>query len=776
MANAMPRLAVSLSGAVLALALVAGQARADDCCTDHIGCQDGIWCTGIEYCSCWGACVWGTAPNCNDGDPCTVDACVNDRIDPPGAGYGTGYCQHTNICFGCIDNGDCADGDTCTVDTCVDGVCQHDTIVGCCHTDPDCDDGEVCTDDACVAGTCSNTPVTNCCHIDADCDDADPCTDDLCNTSNRCENTAIPDCCHVDADCDDSDNCTLERCRTDHTCETTWTGTPGLNCCNTDTDCSDGLDCNGWETCDTTTLPEGECLTSTAVTCDDGYTCTIDACDESATWCATAPDFCICNHTPTAMYDTCSSAGPMVMSGTGDTLEWMATGDTHCSNDDYVPECAASGRDSIHGFSVPTDGSTNYQLYAYHGMVEAPDMDPTACLFPVGTCGGTDNWACNATGVTSCWVGGHSAADGNDACFDIYTWSAAKTVLPEGSYSLMVDSANAEGGVYSAYVARERISNDSCAEAVEVQMGGTWYGTTTGHASVGCAFCTEAPTTPDVGVSGACSDYTCIVNYPTAEFELSHTSSYWGRPMGYVIEAQGAGGFDPALSLFKHDCSRNLSTSLSAVYGVACSNDMDSTHSARIVTGVVPAGYTAELRLHGHYQCGGTEACEGDYELSVLYDADGDGLHDGIDTWPSAKWGSNPSPPGDYEDGPVPVDRTPYTDTRTNAGYPLDGLNETGFISDVGLGGEEVYYRLNVSGTVDVRVAPLARFDVWSGAAIPEGWNVVLWYSDNCSDWSYEDAGGASEGEQVTGVSGTGCIAIDGYDDTNQGYYIVEVS
>jgi hypothetical protein len=95
---------------------------------------------------------------------------------------------------------------------------------------------------------------------------------------------------------------------------------------------------------------------------------------------------------------------------------------------------------------------------------------------------------------------------------------------------------------------------------------------------------------------------------------------------------------------------------------------------------------------------------------------------------------------------------------------------------DTGLGGEEVYYKLNTGSTVTVRVAPLARGDVWSGGGGPRGWNVVLWYSDNCTDWSFEDAGGDSELEEVTGVSGYGCIAIDGFDDANQGYYILEVS
>ncbi len=757
--------------AVLVLCLAPAPAMAQDCCTDHLGCQDGIWCTGIEYCSCWGACVWGTAPRCDDGDPCTMDACIDEIIDPPGLGYGTGYCMHTNICHGCLDDGDCADGDTCTVDTCSSGACINAWLPGCCHTDTDCDDGELCTTDACTAGACTNTPVTNCCHVDTDCDDSDPCTDDVCNSSHNCVNTPLSSCCETDDDCDDGDNCTRERCRTDGTCETFWTGAAGVNCCNVDGDCGDGLDCNGWETCDTSTLPEGECTDSTAMTCDDGFDCTVDACDESATWCPTPPDFCLCTHTGTSMFDDCSTAGILLQVGSGDGLDWFSSGDTHCSSDDYAPSCAASGIDNIHSMSVPTDGGSNHRLYAYHGMVVAADMDPTVCLFPVDECGTTLNWACNATGVGSCYIAGHAPADGNDACFETYSWSSARTVLPEGAYSIMVDSANVSGGNYDVYVSREPVSNDTCSEAVELQMGGRWFGTTSGHASNGCAFCTENPTTPTVGTSGACSSYTCLENYPQAEFELNHTAAPWNRDMGYVIKAVGVAGFDPALSLLKNRCSTNMSTSLSSVAGVACSNDMDATTAPRIVTGIIPSGYVAELRLHGY-----AEFAEGEYELTVLYDSDGDGLDDAVDLWPSDMWGANPSPPGDYADGPIPVDAVPYTDTRTSAGYPRDGLNDTGIIVDTGLGAEEVYYRLNTGSTVTVRVAPLARSDAWSGGGIPEGWNVVLWYSDNCTDWSFEDAGGASEGEEVTGVSGYGCIAVDGFDDANQGHYILEVS
>jgi hypothetical protein len=71
---------------------------------------------------------------CDDGDPCTIDECVD------------GECVFTPM--------DCDDGDPCTIDRCVDGKCVF--------TPMDCDDGDPCTSDACVDGVCVHTPITNC--------------------------------------------------------------------------------------------------------------------------------------------------------------------------------------------------------------------------------------------------------------------------------------------------------------------------------------------------------------------------------------------------------------------------------------------------------------------------------------------------------------------------------------------------------------------------------------------------------------------------------------
>ncbi|MDW8363817.1 MAG: MopE-related protein [Myxococcales bacterium] len=73
-----------------------------------VACDDGLVCNGAEYCEeTTGRCMPGTTPDCDDGDPCTVDACnerargcthVSRDVDADGDGWGT--CR-----------GDCDDAD-----------------------------------------------------------------------------------------------------------------------------------------------------------------------------------------------------------------------------------------------------------------------------------------------------------------------------------------------------------------------------------------------------------------------------------------------------------------------------------------------------------------------------------------------------------------------------------------------------------------------------------------------------------------------------------------
>jgi len=80
--------------------------------------------------------------DCNDGNPCTVDACD----------AATGVCSYTNV----PDTTSCADGTVCNGnEVCVSGVCQIGTPLVCV-------DGNECTSDSCDAALgCQFPPVAD---------------------------------------------------------------------------------------------------------------------------------------------------------------------------------------------------------------------------------------------------------------------------------------------------------------------------------------------------------------------------------------------------------------------------------------------------------------------------------------------------------------------------------------------------------------------------------------------------------------------------------------
>jgi hypothetical protein len=160
------------------------------------------------------------AADCDDGDPCTIDAC-------PAA-----ICTHGPIADCCVEDSDCDDGNWCTDDLCAGGSCAHADNAKPCHDgDPctehdlcadgscagtavDCDDGNACTEDSCIDGTCQSTymPLPSCCSPDEDCHDGNPCTSDFCDNQGDCHNVVLSGCCLEDAECVDVDLCTADLC------------------------------------------------------------------------------------------------------------------------------------------------------------------------------------------------------------------------------------------------------------------------------------------------------------------------------------------------------------------------------------------------------------------------------------------------------------------------------------------------------------------------------------------------------------------------------------
>jgi hypothetical protein len=269
---------------------------------------------GFEICDsfdndCDGSVDEGADGSCNDGNICSMDACV------------AGTCVNTDIegCVACATDGDCNDGNSCTTDSCSEGTCAAEAIPGCvpCTTDGDCNDENACTADTCTEGTCSNLQIDFCtpcdtdddcgdgnsCTVDAceegvcghqgidgcipcatgnDCNDGNTCTDDVCNAQSVCEFSPVEGCipCETDGDCADDDACTSDRCSTEGSCVVTTI--PGCVPCDVDDDCVDD------EVCTTDLCLAGACVnrtdpdcsecTPTAEVCGDGID---NDCDEA---------------------------------------------------------------------------------------------------------------------------------------------------------------------------------------------------------------------------------------------------------------------------------------------------------------------------------------------------------------------------------------------------------------------------------------------------------------------------------------------------------------
>ena len=231
--------------------------NASGCACAQIRCDDGNACNGVETCVA-GVCQPGTAPNCNDGNACTTDAC----------NAATG-CTHTAIagCVACTSAAQCNDGNACTADACSAGRCTHTAVVD----GTSCSDGRSCNGvETCRAGVCTAGVAPSC-------DDGNPCTADSCSDTGGCTHTPIAGCtaCTGAAQCDDGNACTTDSCsagRCVHAAAADGTA------------CSDGVFCNGAETC-----RAGACVAGPPPACDDGNACTTDACDEGARRCTHTP-------------------------------------------------------------------------------------------------------------------------------------------------------------------------------------------------------------------------------------------------------------------------------------------------------------------------------------------------------------------------------------------------------------------------------------------------------------------------------------------------------
>jgi hypothetical protein len=126
-------------------------------------------------------------------------------------------------------------------------------------------------------------------------------------------------CGHTPVVCDDANPCTTDSCN------------PASGCVFTPQTCTDGEACNGLETCNPA---DGQCVPGTPLNCDDGSVCTLDACSGGA-----------CQHVATNEGGACSdgsacTSGDVCHSGlcTGTANASLCDDGNSCSAD----ACAAA--------------------------------------------------------------------------------------------------------------------------------------------------------------------------------------------------------------------------------------------------------------------------------------------------------------------------------------------------------------------------------------------------------------------------------------------------
>jgi len=422
-----------------------------------------------------GSCV--EAPDCDDGNDCTYDACDatnglcthagtltgsdpsgSDTVSTDGKDCDDGkVCTINDTCAngqckpGAIDP--CTDDNSCSIDTCIAGTgCTHvlagdgvgcDDLNGC--TGPDvcakgvcvsqpvangtgCDDGQVCTIDVCVDGKCTSKDADN----GTDCAPGKPCHVGLC-VSAKCVAQMMPN----GTDCDDDETCTNSSQCVDGVCE----GTPDPD--KIDKLCDDGNKCTEVGTCS----KAGACVAQ-AIDCDDSKVCTTDSCDPKTGNCkhvgnpgGSCDDAIACTAN-----DTCNSANLCV----GQTIEEGGA----CDNGKpcYISTCIGGKCEGkidteLDGKTCDdNDKCTNNDVCVNgtceSGVLGCDDLDP--CTFDA--CLGATTLAAECTHVA---LNEGDSCDDGDACTPTSTCTAGKcggTNKCSQTVTLMTDNFDCGGG------------------------------------------------------------------------------------------------------------------------------------------------------------------------------------------------------------------------------------------------------------------------------------------------------------------------------------------
>ena len=378
-------------------------------------CGDGNACTVGDVCAA-GKCKSGVVKNCDDSNPCTVDACDANNGD----------------CANLPNAASCTDGDACTIgDACTGGSCQAGTPQACA-------DNDACTADACdsASGKCASKPIPGCggnCDKPADCDDKNPCTTNAC-VGGKCAFGANS------APCDDGKKCTLGDTCDGGACA----AGPAPNCddgqiCTADTcdegtgacahkplttTCDDGDPCTLSDVC-----KAGKCAAGTTKDCSDSQPCTDDKCDGKTGDCQHPGNSAKCDDgNACTVGDTCAQGacvgGPAKSCDdkngcTNDSCN-AATGacssapnTAQCSDDDV---CTVG---DVCGKSACQPGAKKGCSDARPCTDDVCDKATGACSNPANTAACDDGDACTSgdqCGGGACQSGATKSCDDKDAC------------------------------------------------------------------------------------------------------------------------------------------------------------------------------------------------------------------------------------------------------------------------------------------------------------------------------------------------------------------------
>ena len=358
-------------------------------------------------------------PACDDGDPCTVDTCIEV----------TQTCRHDPV--------SCDDGNPCTVDYCLVAAgggyaCRSDQALD----GTSCDDGRSCTtDDACRGGACAGTPVAA-----GPCDDGNPCTEEDVCSAGVCKGLALSS----GTPCDDRNPCTVDdACTADAVCAgralLEGDACDDGNRCTSGDQCAsspEGIACTGHPTCDDGDActqdacdPGTGACTHAAVSCDDGNPCTADTCDSEVGRCRHADLSVPCNDGQSCTdNDACQNGrctGQPRNSGPCDDGNFCTTGDTCVNGVCQGGARVTCGSGCMEGICDPEYGCG------------ALNPNPSLCGSPgqcyVWLC---DNGQCRQAGTTG------ERCDPGFTTQDCQVWTCLRTICEPGPISQYCDDHN----------------------------------------------------------------------------------------------------------------------------------------------------------------------------------------------------------------------------------------------------------------------------------------------------------------------------------------------